>query len=70
MEEEHEMTLPAARPGFKPRTFCILDYRPRQEVWFFAQHPDGSVAHSALPNGARGKAAGRKRPFPWMQYWV
>jgi len=32
MEEKHEMTLRAARPGFKPRTFWIPDYRPRQEV--------------------------------------
>ena len=60
MEEEHEITLPAARPGFKPRTYWIPHYRPKQEVWFFAQHPYW-LRTPLRP--ARGKAAGRKRPF-------
>ena len=49
MEEEHEMTLPAARPGFEPRTYWIPDYRPRHEVRFFAQHADWLALYPTEP---------------------
>ena len=63
MEEEHEMTLPAARPGFEPRTYWIPDYRPRHEVRFFAQHADWLCTPLNHTKGCQRQSGGQEATF-------
>jgi len=63
MEEEHEMTLPAARHGFKPRTYWIPDYRPRHEVRFFAQHADWFCTPLSHTKGCQRQSGGQEATF-------